>query len=118
MNYAETAVCAVTNNDSTCPPLISLRSENNATITAIHVLMDLNIWCPDSSVGIETMLLAERSRGSIPRGVQNGFGSHTASYTFLMVGAICLGVEWPEHETDHSSPSSAEYKDIYTSTPS
>jgi hypothetical protein len=56
------------------------------------------------------------NRGSIPDGerdfsvlysVQIDYGAHPASIQWVP-GAFFLGVKRPEHETDHSPPSSAE----------
>jgi hypothetical protein len=50
--------------------------------------------------------------------VQNGSGAHPASYPMGTRGSF-PGVKRPEHEVDHSPPSSAEIKNAwsYTSTP-
>jgi hypothetical protein len=50
-----------------------------------------------------------------PFSLQNGSGSHPASYPM----ALSLGEKWLGHEADHSPPSSAEINNAwsYTSTP-
>jgi len=50
--------------------------------------------------------------------VQTGPGAYPASYP-MGTGGSFLGVKRPEHEADHSPPSSAEIKSpwSYTSTP-
>jgi hypothetical protein len=51
--------------------------------------------------------------------VEIGSGVHPTSYQ-MGTGALSPGVMWPERETDHSPPASAEVKKmwIYTTTPS
>jgi hypothetical protein len=55
---------------------------------------------------------------SLHHRVQNGFGSHSASYP-VVPGALSLEVKRPGREADHSPPSSAEAKNAwsYTFTP-
>jgi hypothetical protein len=47
---------------------------------------------------------------SLRHRVQNGSGAHQASYP-MDNGTLSLGIKRPEHETDHSPPSSAEVKE-------
>jgi hypothetical protein len=52
---------------------------------------------------------------SFHRLVQTGSGAHSASYP-MGTGAVFLGVKRPGHEADHSPPSSAEVKNVWSLT--
>jgi hypothetical protein len=56
--------------------------------------------------------------GTFHHRVQTGSGAHPVSYPMVNRGSF-LGVKRPEHEADHSSPSTAEVKNSWscTSTP-
>jgi hypothetical protein len=62
--------------------------------------------------------LAGAGNFSLHHHVQNGSGAHPASYPWVP-GALSLGVKQLVREADHSPPSSAEVKNVwsYTSTP-
>ncbi|PNF29271.1 hypothetical protein B7P43_G08948 [Cryptotermes secundus] len=47
--------------------------------------------------------------------LQTGSGAHPASYP-MCTGARSLGVKWPGREADHSSPTSAEARKMWTYT--
>jgi hypothetical protein len=75
----------------------------------------------DSSVGIalgyglddrgsRVRFPAEAGNFSLHRRVQNGSGTHPASYAMGTRGSF-LGVNRPGREADHSPPSNAEVKD-------
>jgi hypothetical protein len=52
---------------------------------------------------------------SLHHRVQNGSGTHLASYP-MVPGALSLGVKRPGREADHSPPSSAEVKNAWSNT--
>jgi hypothetical protein len=62
---------------------------------------------------------AEAGYFSLHNFVQNGSGTHSASYLKNSRGTLSLGVKWPEREADHSPPSGTDVKNAwsYTSTP-
>jgi len=62
----------------------------------------------DRMIGIR--ILAGAENFSFRRCVQNGSGTHTASYP-MGTGGSYLGIRRPEREADHSPLSSAEVKE-------
>jgi hypothetical protein len=53
---------------------------------------------------------------SLRHHIQTGSGAHPASYPMGITGALTPGVKRPECEANHSSPSSAEVKNTWSST--
>jgi hypothetical protein len=64
----------------------------------------------DSQQGLGIFLFTTASRTAL---------GHTQPLIQWVPGSLSLGVEWPGHEADHSPPSGAEVKNIwsYTSMP-
>jgi len=52
---------------------------------------------------------------SLRHPVQTSSGAHPASYPQVL-GTLSLGVKWPGHEANHSLPSSAEVKTVWSCT--
>jgi hypothetical protein len=69
------------------------------------------------SAGLRAGWSAGDGNFSLHHRVQTGSGAHPASYS--VPGALSLWVKWPGREVDHSPPSNAEVKKVwsYTSTP-
>jgi hypothetical protein len=68
--------------------------------------------------GSRVQFPAEAGNLSFHHSVQNGSGTHPASYP-MVPGALSLGVKRPEREADHLHPSRAKVRNAwsYTSTP-
>jgi hypothetical protein len=59
--------------------------------------------------GARVRFPTEAGNFSLHHRVQNGSGTHPASYP-MGIGDLCLGIKLPGRECDHSSPSSDEVK--------
>jgi hypothetical protein len=78
------------------------------------VLVVYSIRCRDGfvfvGIGSRVRFPAGAGNFSLYHRVQNGTGTHPASYP-VVPGALSLGVKRPGCEADHSPPSSAEVKE-------
>jgi hypothetical protein len=65
--------------------------------------------------GSRVQFLAWTGNFSLYHHVQNDSGAHPPSFP-VGTGALSLGVKWLGHEADHSPPSIAEVKNVWSST--